>query len=197
MNKQDRLFLESLNPCKKGMAEMSKAETLQHAWLTCQRSDWMLWALRNIGYTDERTLRLYACACVRGTPLADGRTVWDLLTDARSKTAVEVAERFARGDATGQERHAAAAVFAAAYAAYVAADAAAGAAYAAADAAYAAYVAAAADDAAGAAYAAAYATYVAAADAGLKAQSWQADLLRQSISWEEVQKAIEEYRRSQ
>jgi len=176
MNKQDRLFLESLNPCKKGMAEMSKAETLQHAWLTCQRSDWMLWALRNIGYTDERTLRLYACACVRGTPLADGRTVWDLLTDARSKTAVEVAERFARGDATGQERHAAAAVFAAAYAAYVAA---------------------AADDAAGAAYAAAYATYVAAADAGLKAQSWQADLLRQSISWEEVQKAIEEYRRSQ
>jgi hypothetical protein len=149
----------------------------------------MLWALRNIGYTDERTLRLYACACVRGTPLADGRTVWDLLTDARSKTAVEVAERFARGDATGQERHAAAAVFAAAYAAY--ADAAA---YAAA---YAAYVAAAADDAAGAAYAAAYATYVAAADAGLKAQSWQADLLRQSISWEEVQKAIEEYRRSQ
>ena len=156
MNKQDRLFLESLNPCKKGMAEMSKAETLQNAWLTCQRSDWMLWALRNIGYTDERTLRLYACACVRGTPLADGRTVWDLLTDARSKTAVEVAERFARGDATGQERHAAAAVFAAAYAAYVAA-----------------------------------------ADAGLKAQSWQADLLRQSISWEEVQKAIEEYRRSQ
>ena len=185
MNKQDRLFLESLNPCKKGMAEMSKAETLQNAWLTCQRSDWMLWALRNIGYTDERTLRLYACACVRGTPLADGRTVWDLLTDARSKTAVEVAERFARGDATGQERHAAAAVFAAAYAA-AAADDAAAAAYAAA-----------ADDAAGAAYAAAYATYVAAADAGLKAQSWQADLLRQSISWEEVQKAIEEYRRSQ
>jgi hypothetical protein len=48
-------------------------------------------------------LRLIATECVRKTPLADGRTVSDLLTDPRSRNAVEVAERFAHGKATRQE----------------------------------------------------------------------------------------------
>ena len=51
----------------------------------------------------ERELRLFACWSVRNTPLADGRTVWDLLTDKRSKTAVEVAEQYAGGLATDHE----------------------------------------------------------------------------------------------
>jgi len=48
-------------------------------------------------------LRLIACECVRKTPFADGRTVWDLLTDPRSRAAVEVAERYAHGKATDGE----------------------------------------------------------------------------------------------
>jgi len=48
-------------------------------------------------------LRLIAAECVRKTPLADGRTVWDLLTDPRSRAAVETSERFARGEATEEE----------------------------------------------------------------------------------------------
>jgi len=48
---------------------------------------------------NERTARLFACWCVRHTPLADGRTVWELLMDERSKHAVEVAERYAIGEA--------------------------------------------------------------------------------------------------
>ena len=51
----------------------------------------------------ERELRLFACWSVRNTPLADGRTVWDLLADKRSQTAVEVAERYADGLATYDE----------------------------------------------------------------------------------------------
>ena len=48
-------------------------------------------------------LRLWGCWCIRNTPIADGRFVWDLLTDERSRHAVEVAEKFARGEATREE----------------------------------------------------------------------------------------------
>jgi len=66
----------------------------------------------------EKELRLFACWCVRNTPLNDGRVVWDLLTDERSRNAVVVAERFANGDATPDELAAArAAALAAALAA--------------------------------------------------------------------------------
>ena len=48
-------------------------------------------------------LRLFACWCVRNTPLHDGRKVWDLLADERSRNAVVVAERFAVGEANTRE----------------------------------------------------------------------------------------------
>ena len=52
---------------------------------------------------NDKTARLFACWCVRHTPLADGRVVWDLLTDDRSRAAVDMSERYARGGATEEE----------------------------------------------------------------------------------------------
>jgi len=173
-------FFARLGACSDGAEWAKGAKTLRKAWETCQRSDWMLWGLLQVGYKDGRILRLYACACVRGTPISKGRTVWDLLTDERSRKAVEVAERFAIGEATEEERAAAAAAAAAA------ATAAAATAYTASAAASAA--------AAYAAAAAAYAYAYAVSAVQKNARLWQADLLRQWISWEEVERSIKTYK---
>ena len=89
----------------------------------CPAAD-RIWVV--LGMMSENDRRLAACCFVRRTPIGDGRTVWDLLTDDRSRKAVEVAERFAVCEAT--ERELAAAWDAASAAANAAASAAASAA---------------------------------------------------------------------
>ena len=89
------------------------------------KHEWLLWTATRPGVFPDSVLRKLACRFVRETPLADGRKVWDLLTDERSRRVVEVAERYADGKATAQELAAAdaAAARAAAYdAARAAAD---------------------------------------------------------------------------
>jgi len=180
--------------CPEGARFALSKETMAQVWDECPRVDWLIWIMRRTGEApDRKALRLFACWCVRETPISGGRKVWDLLTDERSRNAVIVAERFANGEATDEElavaRRAAADAADAADAAAAAADAAdaaadaADAAAAAADAADAADAAAAAADAADAAAYAAYAAAAAAdaadaADARIQARAFQADHFR-------------------
>ena len=59
--------------------------------------------VRRLETWNDRAAREFACWCVRNTPISKDRTVWDLLTDDRSRNAVVVAEKFARGEATEAE----------------------------------------------------------------------------------------------
>jgi hypothetical protein len=62
-------------------------------WLTCTEPTKMLMFLR--GKASQRRWQLFVCACVRSE--------WVALTDARSRNAVVIAERFVEGTATLHE----------------------------------------------------------------------------------------------
>jgi hypothetical protein len=142
--------LKKLNACSQAI-EWVGDQTLENAWNTCPRGDWMLWLYRRSSNYDFQLLTLAKGHCAN--------TVRHLMKDKRSTDAIDMAIKFGEGVATRDELNAAyaaaadAAAAAAAAAAY-AADAAAAAYAADADAAAAAYAAAA---YAAAAYAAAYA----------------------------------------
>lgn len=98
MDKQGVRFLK--DACAEARKWAKSYPTLAEAWDACTNPEWMCWALNKLDYNDSVALRRFACWCVRNTPLPDGRKVWDLLTDERSRRAVEVAEAFADGRAT-------------------------------------------------------------------------------------------------
>lgn len=101
-------LLKQHDACDDAVEWAANYDTLTDAWDACERPDWMLWLHANgIIKIGDRDLRLFACECVRYTPIGGGRTVWDLLTDERSRNAVEVAERYANGEATRDELYAA------------------------------------------------------------------------------------------
>jgi hypothetical protein len=68
-------------------------------WLACTDPHRMYWECLH-GRATDRQVRLYACAYAR--------RVWKCLTDPRGRTAVEVAERYADGQATPEELRSAA-----------------------------------------------------------------------------------------
>jgi len=90
--------------CDEGHKFARKHKAMRVVWNKCPNPQWMLWICARLKLTlDNKAMRLFACWCARETPLADGRKVWDLLTDERSRNAVIVAEKFANGEATDKE----------------------------------------------------------------------------------------------
>ena len=121
-------FIRRYGPCTGGAKwALSISEDMADVWdamIKQDRHDWLIWTATRPGVFPDSTLRKLACRFVRETPLHDGRKVWDLLIDERSRKAVEVAELYANGKATAQELEAArVAAFAAWATARAAADA--------------------------------------------------------------------------
>jgi len=108
-------FCDATDACEEGRKFAVKYKTMAAVWRNCPRVDWLCWILNATeAPADEKAVRLYMVWCARNTPLADGRTTLALLTDKRSTDALDVAERFAHGNATQEEL---AAAWAAAWAA--------------------------------------------------------------------------------
>jgi hypothetical protein len=84
-------LLSDLGCCSESKEWAKDYESYKSAWGACDRPDWILTLLEKLNY-DRIQLRLIGAWCARNTPLSDGRTTWDLLTDERSKHAIEVAE---------------------------------------------------------------------------------------------------------
>jgi hypothetical protein len=99
--------LRLLQACEEGVTWVSPLVTCTQAWEACPRPDWLLWLLDRFGLRDKVQARRFACWCARYTPLPGGGTVGDFLSDPRSREAIEVAERYADGRATEEERAAA------------------------------------------------------------------------------------------
>ena len=119
-------LLESLDACQEAREWAEKYPSMKAAWMACERSDWMLWLCGRLPALDvtSQEWRLLACDFAEDA-LQYIPTQYEEVRDV-SEGVIEVARRFALGDATDEERAAAA-------------NAAANAAYAAANAAYAAY----------------------------------------------------------
>jgi hypothetical protein len=117
-------FIREHNACHGGAKwALSISKNMSDVWdmmVKERKHDWLIWTATRPGVFPDSTLRKLACRFVRETPVSNGRTVWELLTDERSRKAIEVTEAYVDGNATEAEL---AAAYSAACDAYSAADA--------------------------------------------------------------------------
>jgi hypothetical protein len=73
----------------------ANCSTMQEAWEKAPYPSWVIWIATRQGVLTDRELRLFAVWCAR--------QMQHLLTDPRSINAIDVAERYANGEATDEE----------------------------------------------------------------------------------------------
>jgi hypothetical protein len=89
-------FCHVTDACPSGRAFALAHATMADVWDACPHVDWLCWILERLDVApDERKVRGFMCWAATDTPLHDGRKTLDLLTDERSRNAVNVALRFA------------------------------------------------------------------------------------------------------
>jgi hypothetical protein len=87
--------LKELDACDEAIEWAKDYDNLQQAWYNCQRCDWMIWLINKMEWSNDKDLRLMA--------VAFARQVQHLMKDQRSINALDVAERYANGEATVDE----------------------------------------------------------------------------------------------
>ncbi len=85
--------LHAVSPACRKWA-LANCSSMQDCWEKLP-ADWLTWVATRDGVLSSKELRLFAVFCCR--------QIWHLLTDERSRNAVEVAERYANGEATDAE----------------------------------------------------------------------------------------------
>jgi hypothetical protein len=91
--------LENINACEEAL-NWVKDKTLQEAFTTCERADWMLWAYAKLYPDNLRELTLAKGHCAN--------TVRHLMKDDRSIAAIDAAINYGNGIITLDELNAAA-----------------------------------------------------------------------------------------
>lgn len=102
-------WLDMNKACSTALNWSYRYATCLDAVRDCNEVSWLTWLLghcnleiRNkIAY--HRKFRMAACRFIRELVGEDGRVIWDLLEDERSRNAVIVAERYSKDEATQEE----------------------------------------------------------------------------------------------
>lgn len=88
-------FCDLHRACDEGREwALANCRDMQHAWEVLQ-PEWLIWVATRKGVLTNRELRLFA--------VWSARQVQHLMTDPRSRAALDVAERHANGEATDAE----------------------------------------------------------------------------------------------
>jgi len=80
--------ISKYRPCSDGLKWYAGQKTTEDAWNNCHRGDWMLWIVAKVE-VDDRTLTLAKGYCAK--------TVLHLMTDERSRAAVQAAIDYGSG----------------------------------------------------------------------------------------------------